>query len=272
MASHVVVEKPAPRVFITRFDIHQRVQHLVIIASFFVLAITGLPMKYSSWGFSAWWTGVWHGTDTLQVVHHYAAWVLIAGCAYHLLYVLIHRPFSTAILPKPHDLLDFIADMKSTFHLTKQPPQYDRYPYRNKAAYWIVYPGSIIMIVTGLLLLYPMQLTDPLPNWTLPLALLVHSDAAILAIGWILFVHMYFAHFSKHTIPFDKAAITGKVPAHRYAEEFPLEYARIMAANTVELPDDTEEGHGHAGHADPVRPQETVVAEDAPVEKQHSKE
>jgi len=41
---------------------------------------------------------------------------------------------------------------------------------------------------------------------------------------------VYFAHFSRHTIPFDESVITGKVPIERYREEFPKEYARIVAA------------------------------------------
>ena len=62
---------------------------------------------------------------------------------------------------------------------------------------------------------------------------MIHSDAAVLAVGWIVCVHMYFAHFSRHTIPFDKSVFTGRVSAERYEEEFPLEYARIMAAEGI---------------------------------------
>lgn len=230
MPSRVVIAKPRPAVSITRFDAQQRAQHILIIASFFTLAITGLPMKYSTWAISAWWIGVWHGVGNVRAVHHWAAWIMIAACGYHLMYLLVSRPFSTAMLPKFSDLGDFIQDMKHTFRLSKQPPQFDRYSYRNKAAYWLVYPGATIMIVTGLMLLYPTQITARVAGWTLPLALMIHSDAAVLAVGWIVCVHMYFAHFSRHTLPFDRSVLTGKVPVERYREEFPLEYARIVAA------------------------------------------
>ena len=236
MASRIVVETPRTTVSITRFDAQQRAQHVLIIVSFFFLAITGLPLKYSDWGISEGWMGVWGGIENVRAVHHYAAWMMIAACAYHLMYVLVSRPFPTAMLPKPSDLKDFLQDMKYTLRLSKEPPKFDRYSYRNKGAYWLVYPGALVMIGTGLMLLYPTQLTALLPGWSLPLALIIHSDAAILAIGWLGIVHMYFAHFSRHTIPFDRSVLTGKVPVKRYKEEFPLEYARIVAAEGLPVP------------------------------------
>src|SRR5512139_773940 len=119
MPSRIVVEEPKPAVSILRFDTQQRAQHILIIASFFVLAITGLPLKYSDWGISEWWTAVWHGTDNLRTVHHWAAWVMIAACAYHLMYLLVTRPFSTAMLPRFKDVGDFVQDVKHTFRLSE---------------------------------------------------------------------------------------------------------------------------------------------------------
>jgi formate dehydrogenase subunit gamma len=220
---------------IRRFDVHQRAQHTLMFASFFVLAITGLPLKYSGWASSGWWMGVWGGIDHVRAVHRYAAWVMIAVCVYHLLYLffsvaVVKRPFPSAMLPGLKDVKDFVQDMKHTFGLSKEPPKFDRFSYRNKFAYWLVYAGAIVMVGSGIMLMYPLGTAAHLPNWAYPLSLIVHSDGAILAIGWMVIVHLYFAHFARPVLPLDRSIFSGKVPIERYEEEFPLEYARIMAA------------------------------------------
>ncbi len=215
---------------IIRFDTHQRAQHTLMFVSFIALAITGLPLRWSEWPSSVWWMDRWGGIEVTRAVHRYAAWVMIAACVYHLLYVLMKRPFSTAMLPRLKDVGDFITDMKHTFRLGGEAPQFDRFSYRNKFAYWLVWVGAIIIIATGLVLTYPLGAAERLGSWAYPLALILHSDAAVLAVGWMTLVHVYFAHFSRHVFPADKSIFTGKVPAWRYREEFPLEYARIVAA------------------------------------------
>jgi formate dehydrogenase subunit gamma len=215
---------------ITRFDAHQRIQHTLMFCCFFVLAGTGLPLMYSNWAISDWWMRRWGGIDVTRGVHHYTAWVMIGVCVYHLLYILIKRPFSTAMFPRIQDFKDFIQDMKHTFRLSKEPPRFDRFSYRNKGAYWLAFAGAIIIIATGLILLYPIWSARNLGSSAYPLALLIHGDAAVLGLGWMVLVHMYFAHFSPLVFPADKSIFTGKVPATRYREEFPLEYARIMTS------------------------------------------
>ncbi len=87
---------------IRRFDVHQRIQHIMMFSSFIVLAITGLPMKFSEWGMSLWWMDVWGGIQNLRSVHHAAAWVMIACCVYHLVVPGGLAGDPEAPLPHPH--------------------------------------------------------------------------------------------------------------------------------------------------------------------------
>ena len=205
----------------------------MMLLSFLVLTLTGLPLRYSEWAISSWWMARWGGIDITRWVHRYAAWVMIAVCVYHLLYLLVKRPFSTAMIPKLGDVRDFIADMRHTFRLSKESPRFDRYSYRNKAAYWLTAAGAVLIILSGFVLMYPVGSSEHLGAWAYPFSLIVHSDTAVIATAWILFVHVYYAHFAKHVFPMDKGIFTGKVKFDRYREEFPLEFERIMKAAGV---------------------------------------
>ena len=224
---------------IRRFDIHQRIQHIMMFSSFIFLAITGLPMKFSDLAISQWWMGVWGGIENLRGVHHFAAWVMIASCVYHALYLLVSitvlkRPFPTKMLPKMQDFKDLAQDMKFNVGLTNERPKFDRFSYREKFDYWAVFWGILIMVGGGLVLMFPVEAAKILPGWAIPFALVAHSDEALLAVGWILVVHMYFAHLSPLVFPMNKSIFTGRVPIVRYREEYPLEYARVMAAASVD--------------------------------------
>jgi cytochrome b subunit of formate dehydrogenase len=212
----------------------------MMFSSFIMLAISGLPIKFSDWGISQWWIGVWGGIDNLRTVHHIFAWLMIASAVYHGAYLVIsililRRGFPTEMIPKPQDLKDLIKDVKYWVGITDEPPQFGRFSYREKFDYWAVGWGLLIMIGGGLVLMFPVAAAKILPGWAIPFALVAHSDEAILAVGWILIVHMYFAHLHPLVFPMNKAIFTGKVPMHQYREEHPLEYAQIMAAANLPL-------------------------------------
>ncbi|OFV81939.1 MAG: hypothetical protein A2W26_09015 [Acidobacteria bacterium RBG_16_64_8] len=180
--------------------------------------------------------GVWGGIDNLRAVHHGAAWVMMAACLYHLAYLLVSvtvlkRPFPTKMLPRFKDLKDFVQDVKYYVGLSKEKPKFDRFSYREKFDYWAVGWGIIMMVGGGLILMFPVGAAKILPGWAIPFALVAHSDEAVLAVGWIVIVHMYFAHLHPLVFPMNKSIFTGKVPILRYREEYPLEYAELMASS-----------------------------------------
>ncbi len=133
--------------------------------------------------------------------------------------------------------------------MVEEGPKYDRFSYRNKGAYWLTFIGAFVMVGTGLLLMYPVWTANHLAGWWNPLALAIHGDAALLAVGWMVLVHLYYAHLAPHVFPLDKSIFTGKVPAERYRHEFPLEYDRIMAEASTQ-PNVEAEADGHAGSGD----------------------
>ncbi len=253
--------------FIRRFDAHQRIQHIMMFSSFIILAITGLPQKFSEWAVSEWWIGLWGGIGNLRLVHRGAAYIMMACFAYHLVYLLVsivilRRPFPTHMLPRLQDVKDLIQDLKYNVGLTDEAPQFGRFSYREKFDYWAVGWGLMIMVGGGLVLMFPVAATKILPGWAVPLALVAHSDEAVLAVGWILIVHMYFAHLHPLVFPMNKSIFTGRVPIHQYREEHGLEFAQIAAASEGPLVEEGPEpapGVGAPGILEPV-PAEQALA------------
>ena len=68
-----------------RFDLGQRIEHGVLIVSFSLLAISGLPQKYPD----SWWgetmIRLMGGIEMTRVIHHVAAIALILQVVYHVL-------------------------------------------------------------------------------------------------------------------------------------------------------------------------------------------
>ena len=218
---------------ILRFDIHQRVQHFMMMSSFIVLAITGLPQKFFELKSSENFIAFVGGLESVQFIHRFAAWVMIVCCAYHLLYlintiVLKKNLGPLRMLPGLKDITDVRQTVLYWLGFVDNGPSFGRYTYLEKFDYWAVFWGIFIMGGSGLILMYPVIVTRVLPGGFVPVAHAAHSDEAILAIGWIAIVHILRAHFWPGIFPFNTAIFTGWVSHKRYKEEHPLEYEQLM--------------------------------------------
>lgn len=240
---------------VVRFDIHQRLQHIFMFTSFIVLAATGLPLKFSDLGLSQWWISFWGGVETTRTIHHYAGWAMGLDVAYHVAYVIVSMivrktGFPWQMVPSIKDVRDIMQDLRYLTGLSKTRAQFDRFSYREKFDYFAVGWGICMMVGGGAILMYPVLAAEYLPNWAIPVALVAHSDEAILAVGWIVIVHLFFAHLAPNVFPFNKSIFTGKVPVKSYIEEHPLEYARMIAPS-VPVAEPPEPGNAEDTSATP---------------------
>lgn len=218
---------------IVRFDAHQRIQHFLMMSSFITLALTGLPQKFSQLSISQSWVSTLGGLETVRAIHRGAGFVMLSVCAYHISYLMFRivaqRRFGAfRMIPQPKDAADAFQMVRYFLGLSKDKPKFDRFSYLEKFDYWAVFWGIAMMGGSGLVLLFAVQAAHILPGEAIPLAHTIHSDEAILAVGWILVVHMFNAHLAPGIFPFNPAIFTGKLTRGRYAEEHPLEYARLM--------------------------------------------
>ena len=229
---------------ITRFDIHQIIQHAGLMVSFILLVLTGMPMKFDTWAVSQWWIGVWGGLDVTRGVHHFAAWVMVSICLYHAIYLLVtvvvlKRPFPVKMIPQSRDFVNLYKELRYFVGLSRERPAYDRFNWREKFDYWAIFWGMPVMAGSGFILMFPVLATKYLPGWIVPTALVAHSDEAMLALTWIAVVHIFFNHFSPGIFPLNTSIFTGKVSHERYRIDHPQEYQEIV--KPVKTADDEEE-------------------------------
>ncbi|MBI4303577.1 MAG: cytochrome b/b6 domain-containing protein, partial [Chloroflexi bacterium] len=225
---------------ITRFDVHQIIQHAGMMVSFIALVLTGLPLKFNNAAISQWWIAMWGGVEVTRTFHRFFAWVMVTVCVYHIVYLwysmaVLKKPFPVKMIPSGQDFVKLFQELMYFVGLKKEKPQFDRFNWREKFDYWAIFWGMPVMAGSGFILMFPVFVTQFLPGWVVAAALIAHSDEAMLALTWIFLVHIFFNHFSPGNFPINMSIFTGKVRKERYQLDHPLEYERLEGKKEKEV-------------------------------------
>ncbi len=217
----------APRRYL-RFRRPDRAEHIVLLSSFTILAITGLVQKFAEAGLSQAVIAALGGIETTRTIHHFAAVVLMLESIFHLGTV----SYKVFVRRTRLDMLPGLADAKRAWSaflynlgLRRHPPQQGRYTFAEKAEYFAVVWGTLLMAVTGFMMWNPISTTRWLPGQIIPAAKAAHGFEAILAVLAILIWHMYHVHLRR----FNRSMFTGHLKEDEMIEEHPLELADIKA-------------------------------------------
>jgi len=220
-----------------RFNLHQRIQHILMFSSFIVLTFTGLPIKYdyTSWAKVA--VSLFGGFENMFTIHLIGAVVMIISSVYHLAYLVIYpaltRRISLAAVPTLKDITDVFQNLQYLLGLRKDPPLFGRYSYKEKFDYWAVFWGMVIMAGSGLMMWFPGIAAEFLPRWIIDSARYAHSDEAMLAILAIFVWHFYNVHFSPSFFPMNHVWYTGAMAEEMMHEEHPLELKQRRASGDL---------------------------------------
>ncbi len=217
--------------YITRFDVHQRIQHYVLFISFIILAVTGVLRGFPDWPTFAWFTRILGGPDFLRIIHNIAAFAMILDGIYHMGYIaygiMAKKKYPTAMLPSLKDLKDIIHTTLWIFGIRKHEPVYDRFQYGQKIDYFAIFWGMPVMVITGIIMMFPAFFSQWLGGHWFAVVAAAHRDEAILAISFIFIVHMYYGHLATGAFPVNTTMFTGKMLKAKYKEWFGKEYADL---------------------------------------------
>ena len=220
-----------PRHYIRRFTKQQQLTHVFVILSFLSLALTGMMLKFSHTEWAQFLARVLGGAENAGNIHRTAAVMTFGYFALHLTGLVTlkrgRRIPMKEMLFGPNSMMfnkrdgeEFIASMK--WFWGKGPrPQYGRWTYWEKFDYLAVFWGVAVIGLSGLMLWFPEFFTQFMPGWAINVATIIHSDEALLAVGFIFTIHFFNTHLRPEAFPMDTVIFTGVVPYEHYKHERP---------------------------------------------------
>jgi formate dehydrogenase gamma subunit len=209
-----------------RFPLSQRIEHLLLILSFTILAVTGLPQKFPTSSISPAIISFFGGIELARIIHRVAAIVLLLETIYHVVlvgYKLYIQRVQATMLPGIKDARDGIQAFAFNLGLKKDRPKMGRYSFAEKMEYWALIWGTFIMVITGFMLWNPIATAEILPGQFIPAAKAAHGGEAILAVLAIIIWHFYGVHIKT----WNWSMIKGTISRHEMEEEHALELEEI---------------------------------------------
>lgn len=214
-----------------RFNINERIQHIFLILTFVVLMITGfsLMFPYSVWTVIT--IRLLGGFYLRGIIHRIAAISFIALCIYHFFVIIFTKSGKKEIkelFPSLKDFSDLFQMSQYFIGLKKEKPKFGRFSYIEKSEYWALVWGSIIMIITGILLWAMPQTIGHFTKLAFDIAKVIHGYEAVLAGLALLVWHFYHVHLNPEDFPFkNKIWLNGKISKEKMEKEHPLELERM---------------------------------------------
>jgi cytochrome b subunit of formate dehydrogenase len=231
-ADQVLVPKvvQVPEEFVRFRRIH-RMEHWAVMFLFTGLVITGLPQSYAESRIAQWIVNLLGGIDWSRWIHRVFGILFAALAVWHLgraIWSVTVQKGRAHMIPTSRDFRDAVESVRYYLRRTDEYPRFDRYDFRQKFEYIGMVMGSLVMIVTGFLLMFPIFFTKYIPGVLIPVAKITHGYEALLALSVILIWHMYGAHLNPDVFPMDKTIFTGNISRERMEKEHPIEMQRIL--------------------------------------------
>jgi cytochrome b subunit of formate dehydrogenase len=213
--------------YVIRWTANETMQHWVLLFSFIALVISGFSLRFSE----SWWVQILFGWGDGQgflirgTVHRTAAVIFILCSFWHTLFLLSHRGRGMIrdMFPQKSDLIHLRDNALYFLGRRKEPARFKRFSYMEKAEYWALMWGGIVMTVTGVLLWFDNYFVTSwgLPKGILDVVLVIHYYEAWLATLAIVVWHGYATVVNPRVYPMNPAWIAGKMPKAMYSHEHP---------------------------------------------------
>jgi cytochrome b subunit of formate dehydrogenase len=204
---------------------------LMVVVSFLGLVVTGLPLKFHAAPWAPAVINLLGGPHTAGFIHRTCAvitFVYFGLCFLYILYYLFLKPTGEtfwqklfgpdSLFPNLQDVADITKMFRWFFGVGKEP-SFERWTYWEKFDFLAVFWGMFAIGGSGLLLWFPEFFGRFFPGWIFNVAIIIHSDEALLASGFIFTVHFFNTHFRPGKFPMDMVIFRGRLPKVELWEE-----------------------------------------------------
>lgn len=235
-----------PKVFYKRFSTLEIILHFAMMVSFIALVLSGLPLKFNHAPWAQGLANLMGGPHIAGIIHRWAAIITFSYFGTTLIWVIYYlfikqtgETFLQKLLgpdslcPRKKDLDDLIGMFKWFFG-KGSVPKFDRWTYWEKFDFIAVFWGMFAIGFTGLMLWTPEFFSSFLPGWAFNIAIIVHSDEALLASGFIFTVHFFNTHLRPEKFPMDMVIFNGVLRGYEMEEERPEQYERLKAQGKLD--------------------------------------
>lgn len=210
-----------------RMTLNERIQHGLLLVSFFILVLTGFMLRYPD----AFWVIAMrdlsaNAFELRGLFHRIAAIVLIVTACYHVYYIFFTergKQLLKDLLPKWKDITDAMAVFKYNIGWSQKRPVFGRFSYMEKSEYWALVWGTIVMAVTGIILWFDNTFMGLLTKLGWDVGRTIHFYEAWLAFLAIVVWHLYFVIFNPNIYLMNISWIKGTLTEAEMAEEHLLE-------------------------------------------------
>ena len=206
-----------PAAVFVRMTLQERIQHWLLLSSFFLLVITGFALKYPDSVWALPFQAVPGGFEMRSLLHRVAAVVMILDAVYHLGYLAATdrgRRFVKDVLPTWQDVKDAGFQLGYYLGLRPQAAQFGRFSYAEKVEYLALIWGTAVMVGTGFVLWFKTTFTRFLPGWGYTASEMIHFYEAVLAFSTIIIWHLYAVFSHTQRPPYNPTWLTGRMTEH----------------------------------------------------------
>ncbi len=231
-----------------RMSLEERLQHGTLAISFIMLVVTGFMLRYPE----AWWVmamrdwAPWEG-DLRSLLHRTAGAIMVLVSLWHIYYITATargRQLVIDLFPTPLDLKEMIAQVRYNFGFSHEKPRLGRFSYIEKAEYWALVWGTIVMTATGFIMWFDNTFINLFAKQGYDIARTIHFYEAWLATLAIIVWHFYFVIFNPEAYPINLAFLKGTISEAEMEEEHPRELDEIRRREGGNLDSQSNDPNG----------------------------